>query len=243
MAWLLCKGASSGGAAFAFATANGVKLLAAEQAFQDFLKSAKFLTIIGLDAITDENALNALRKVRDDFPNFTPKLFLHDSLPPLFHPKTVWLRTANGGVTITGSGNLTVGGLRENWEALCIEHMSPTEIDAIEAAWDVWIKSHTKNIRDLDDPHAIEKAKKNKIQRSRIRKILKLPEAEAEAAEEAAEEVVQDLQFPVLIAEVPKSDDTARRSSFNSTEEVASQSRDAFNCHHARSGFTVGSIR
>jgi hypothetical protein len=48
-----CGRAQKGGAAFAFASAQGVKLLAAEPVFSKFLKAAEFTIVVGLDAITD----------------------------------------------------------------------------------------------------------------------------------------------------------------------------------------------
>ena len=60
-----CGRAVRGGAAFAFASSAGVKMLTAEEPFQKFLKAASFMIVIGLDAITDTNAIEALKKVRD----------------------------------------------------------------------------------------------------------------------------------------------------------------------------------
>src|SRR5687768_8472695 len=99
---LQCGPHVRGGAAFAFASAEGVKLLAAEPAFCAFLPGSSFSVIVGLDAITDTRAVQELRKLSQSYPNFKPKLFLHTIPRSLFHPKTLWLRTGNGGVVITG---------------------------------------------------------------------------------------------------------------------------------------------
>ena len=48
-----CGPAVRGGAAFAFASAGGVKLLMAEDPFQKFLTASEFTVVVGLDAITD----------------------------------------------------------------------------------------------------------------------------------------------------------------------------------------------
>jgi energy-converting hydrogenase Eha subunit B len=74
-----CGPAKKGGAAFAFASAQGVKLLIAEPAFSKFLEASEFTIIVGLDAITDTKAVDALRKVNKRYPNFKPKLFLHST--------------------------------------------------------------------------------------------------------------------------------------------------------------------
>ena len=202
-----CKSASGGGAAFAFASGMGVKLLTADPNFQEFLKTSKFLVVIGLDAITDTRALDSLRRVRSSYPNFKPMLFLHDIPATCFHPKTMWLRIPSGGLTITGSGNLTPGGLGANWEALCVERLNATEIDAVEACWDRWLSDYKKHLLDLDDPLAIERAKSNERQRARVARVLKVPEAQDAVIDTELEDIdgITTLA-PVLIAEVPKSD-------------------------------------
>ena len=154
-----CGAASKGAAAFAFASAMGVKQLIAELEFQKFLKASEFVAAIGLDGITDTKAVEELRKVRERYPNFKPRLFLHDTAGSCFHPKTMWLKTAKGGVIITGSGNLTSGGLKANWESTAVEKLNAAEMNAAEAVWDAWIKAHKKQLLDLDDPTALEKAK------------------------------------------------------------------------------------
>jgi len=53
-----CGPALKGGAAFTFASAQGVKLLAAEPVFSKFLKASEFVTVIGLDAVQANTAPN-----------------------------------------------------------------------------------------------------------------------------------------------------------------------------------------
>ncbi|MDH7798417.1 MULTISPECIES: phospholipase D family protein [unclassified Beijerinckia] len=206
-----CGPAERGGAAFAFASAQGVKLLGAEPMFSKFLKASEFTIIVGLDAITDTRAVDELRKLSKSHPNFKPKLFLHSMGGSLFHPKTMWLKTSKGGVIITGSGNLTSGGLKSNWEATAVQTLTPAEIAEAVKSWDAWLKTHKNQIVDLDDGKAIEKAKANEVVRSRIKKVLKKPGAEEEPADQevdAIAEIVEDIEDdfslnPVLIAEAP----------------------------------------
>jgi hypothetical protein len=218
-----CGPAQKGGGAFAFASAQGIKMLAAEPVFSEFLKAYEFTMIVGLDAITDTRAVEELRKLNKSHPNFKPKLFLHSTGGSLFHPKTLWLKTAKGGVIITGSGNLTSGGLKSNWEAMAIETLSTADMAAAEKSWDEWIKTHKNQLVDLDDPKAVEKAKSNKAVRTKIKKALKkteadeeVPEEEVDAVEEAIEDVEHELLLnPVLIAEVPKSGDRWQQVNFD----------------------------
>jgi hypothetical protein len=85
------------------------------------------------------------------------------------------------------------------------------------------LNTHTKELVDLDNEKAIEKAKANKIVRSKIKKALKKPGSEEEPTEEeidAVEEIVEDIEdefslSPVLIAEVPKSGDRWQQINFD----------------------------
>lgn len=218
-----CGPAQKGGAAFAFASAQGVKLLAAEPGFSKFLKTAEFTIIVGLDAITDTKAVDELRKLSKSHPNFKPKLFLHKSAGSLFHPKTIWLKTLQGGAIITGSGNLTAGGLRSNWEAMAVETLTVPEMTAAEKSWDAWLEAHSKELFDLDDPKVAARAEANKRLRVKIKKALKAPEeetpevkAEIESAEETIEEIEQELKLnPILIAEIPKAGTRWDQVNFN----------------------------
>jgi hypothetical protein len=218
-----CGPAQKGGAAFAFASAQGVRMLASEPAFSKFLKAAELTMVVGLDAITDTKAVDELRKLSKTNPNFKPKLFLHSTAGSLFHPKTMWLKTQNGGVIITGSGNLTAGGLKANWEAMAVEVLTTAQITEAEKSWNAWLKAHKNELRDLDDAQAEDKAKANTVVRAKIKKALRKPaaveavaEEEAEAVQELVEEIEQELFLsPVLIAEVPRSDNRWKQVNFD----------------------------
>ena len=80
-----CGPAQKGGGAFAFASAQGIKLIGAEPVFQAFLKAHEFTMIVGLDAITDTRAVDELAKLSKIYPNFKSKLFLHSIGGSLFH--------------------------------------------------------------------------------------------------------------------------------------------------------------
>lgn len=205
-----CGSALGGGAAFAFGSARGVQLLAQEDAFKSFLKNATFKLIVGLDAITDTRAVAELRKLGEAYPNFKPLLFLH-ATGSLFHPKTIWLKTDNGGVIITGSGNLTQGGLQVNWEAMAVQTLNNSEMAKAEDTWNAWLKSHSKELLEVDDPAVTARAKANERVREKIKKALNVSEDETPEVEEAinaaaevVEEVSQELLTPMLVAEAPK---------------------------------------
>ena len=106
---------------------------------------------------------------------------------------------------------------------MAVEKLTTTEIAEAEKAWDAWMKAHKKELLELDDPKAVERAKANKVARTRIKKALKKTEKadepteeEIEAVEEVVEEVKKELLLnPVLIAEVPKSGDRWQQVNFD----------------------------
>ena len=200
-----------------------MKLLSAEPVFLKFLNASKFTVIVGLDAITDTRAIDELRKLSKSHPNFKPKVFLHEVAGSIFHPKTMWLKTPKGGVIITGSGNLTSGGLKSNWEAMAVETLTIAEMTAAMNAWDAWLKTHRKELYDLDDPKVKVRAEANKRLRAKIKRAIRGPEeegAEIEAEIEAAAEVVEEVEQegnlnPILIAEIPKGSSRWEQANFD----------------------------
>ncbi len=210
--------ATEGAAAFAFATSAGIKMLEADTAFKEMLATGKFTMVVGLDAITDTNAIKALEAISAAYPNFEAFGFLHSNSSSLFHPKTLWFRKKDGGVIITGSGNLTAGGLNSNWEAASWAEFDHASIETYCELWSKWIADHKEFLLPLDHPNLVEKAKLNKIQKARVKKALLASQQEdltdeiAGAAEEAISEIGD---FAVLIAEVPKSGDRWKQVNFN----------------------------
>lgn len=215
--------AERAGAAFAFASSQGIKLLASEPTFIELLETAQFKMIVGLDAITDIKAVDELRKLTENYKNFSANLFLHSSAGSIFHPKTLWIKRDDCGAVITGSGNLTAGGLKTNWEATSVQLLDANEIKNVESQWDTWIIEHSDFLKEIDDENAIERAKANRIVRSQIKKALKKPSDQvseeediSETIEAALTEAAAELSLnPVLIAEVPKSGNRWQQVNFD----------------------------
>src|SRR4051794_32870859 len=57
-----------GGAIFSFASSNGVELLLRDDAFRDFITSGTFRLVVGLDAVTDVAALEAVVRAAEETP-------------------------------------------------------------------------------------------------------------------------------------------------------------------------------
>lgn len=211
-------GAVAGGGAFAFATAKGINLLFAVPEIAALSSDGKFQLVVGMDAITDTAALDALSVLAAKLPGLQPLAFLHDS-QACFHPKTIWVQHAKGGVAVTGSGNLTTGGLQNNWEAFEIQSLSQDAIEQLVADWTRWLADHEPYLHPLDAAEVVERAAANKRASGTLRKIARaakgagraevadvVAEAEAELGQELlAEAEVLGASNPVLIAEVPRS--------------------------------------
>jgi hypothetical protein len=196
-------GATGGFAAFAFATATGIDTALAEPAVRELLGTGQFQLVVGLDAITDTAAVAAIKTAKAALPNASVSLFYNPKGGVLYHPKTMFFKQPVGGQCLTGSGNLTLGGLRNNWEAFWTADVSAAEATVLEAQWSKWVADHADNLLSPDDPRVTAQAALNAKTRSKIQKAVKETDGEALAAleEEAAEAASLN---PFLIAEVPK---------------------------------------
>jgi len=134
-----CRGATVGGGAFAFLSAGGVQLLLKDEIFKDFLARGRFDLLVGVDAITDTAAIDALSTVRTEHPSIGARVFVPSHPRSIFHPKVAWFDSGNGGLLITGSGNLTAGGLRWNIEAFAVERLDAPAMADLRSRWDEYV--------------------------------------------------------------------------------------------------------
>jgi hypothetical protein len=197
------EGATGGFAAFAFATSTGIDTAFAEPAVRQLLGTGQFTLIVGLDAITDTAAVTAINTAKAALPNASILMFLNPRGGVLYHPKTLFFRIPGGGRCLTGSGNLTLGGLRNNWEAFWKADLSAEEAAVVETQWTEWIELHKDHLLSPNDPQVTAQAALNATTKAKIRHAVKETDPEALAAleENAAEAISLN---PFLIAEVPK---------------------------------------
>lgn len=137
--------------AFAFASAAGVRLFTEDAAFQEVARNHSVDLVIGIDAVTNVRALDSLLDAASGHPRFTVRAFLNPRPGALFHPKFCWCRTREGCQLITGSGNLTEGGLLGNWEAYSVEELNSPGIAAVESAWNNWTAKHHASLLPPDN--------------------------------------------------------------------------------------------
>ncbi|MGH2954438.1 MAG: phospholipase D family protein [Solirubrobacterales bacterium] len=156
-----CDGADRGGGIFSWTTAEGARFLLDADTFRTFADESAFKLVIGVDSITDPAALEAVRDRTAELSGLTARVLLHELRPVLFHPKLSWF-VADGRLTLlVGSGNLTRGGLRTNWEAFTVVDLEGAEAAAVEAQIEAWLEAWDDSLLALDDPQVMARARQN----------------------------------------------------------------------------------
>jgi len=232
-----CVGARAGGGAFAFLSAGGVQLLLRDDLFAGFLGRAHFELLFGVDAITDTAAVNALAKVRQEHPNLGARAFVPAHSKSIFHPKVAWFDQGNGGLLITGSGNLTAGGLRWNIEAYAVKRLTGAAMERLREQWDQYVVLTRACQLDTEDPRVTALLEQNAARRKAMRQagIVERGDAEEELAharplvftENPREFRVGSLDQPadevppitadteVLVAEIPRASNRWGQANFD----------------------------
>lgn len=205
---------------FAFASRGGVNALISDPEVETFLNRGSMSLIVGIDAITNHNTLERLRELEATYSRFQARVFWNSS-GGLFHPKLSHFRYPDGRkVIIVGSGNLTPGGLRENFEAFSIAKFSARERVNL-SGWDEFLRNHAANIRVIDAA-ALERAARNIVTGRRRLRVRETPEPDTDAivvpspAEEAEVVLIGAGEADrVLVANVPKAGGRWHQVHFN----------------------------
>lgn len=158
--------------AFAFVTARGVNLLFDQDDVKANLEKAKIHLIVGMDAITDAKAIEKLSELCTKFKHFSVQVFLPKT-GGIFHPKFSWVTKGKAGVLITGSGNLTNGGLKNNFEAFSVTQIDQHAIKAIESGWNKFLADNPDSLFSLESREVDEAAQANARLKKAIKKIRK----------------------------------------------------------------------
>ena len=154
------EGATSGGGIFAWTNTSGTNALLSSRNFSEFLRHNVFELVVGIDSITNEAAIRTLIAAVDRWPNLSVRVFMHDQAG-LFHPKMAWFETRDDLTLIVGSGNLTMAGLKSNWEAFAVVNMAgPEAVEVLEQINQLLV-SWSESLFHVDDPRVMERAKLN----------------------------------------------------------------------------------
>lgn len=198
-------GAARGGGIFDWANVNGVRSLLEDSTFDEFLVAGNFRLFVGTDSITDGPAVERLVSLSTTRPRLDVRAFLSPTTS-LFHPKLAWFEHDDRLSLIVGSGNLTMGGLRSNWEAFVNLRLAGKEsqeaLDSIES----FLTSVTDHLLPISDPRVRERASKNSGNERTLRR-----SAPSATPAQTATVAVED----VLIAEIPKAGERWAQANFD----------------------------
>lgn len=208
---------------FAWTTGTGLELLLRDPTFKVFAAKGAFDLVVGMDIVTDSRALKTMQAIAAEIPSVQPRIFLHERARTVFHPKTTWFRRkGKGGTLVTGSGNLTVGGLRANWEAFTVSVLSEAEAVKVDRDWNDFLKRHTAKLVVADDPRAVARAGINAIRSDQIGgKRRPAPAADLVPTEGPVDVVETDTadiiaeDSPVLVAEIPRASNRWNQANFD----------------------------
>ena len=147
---------------YAFASRDGVDHLIEDKIVQDRIAGGGEIDlVVGIDAVTNRPTLERMQELEQRHANFRPKVFWNENRG-LFHPKISEFGLLGGGRTlIIGSGNLTPGGLMDNFEAYTI--ITADQADEIDvSALEEFLERHADDIRSIDN-EALERAARNLV--------------------------------------------------------------------------------
>lgn len=196
------EASQQGGGLFAFASSRGLKLLFEDPVFKSFTDSNRFDLVIGVDAVTDLSALETAAAIAAGSNGLEVQVFMHNRGGSLFHPKFSWFQGGQSGTLIVGSGNLTGGGLRGNWEAFAVENLDAEAVAETAAIWESWMQANSDSLHAVDDEQVIAKANANASARQPSAGDSE-PDSE-ESILESDDLKIKVESLPVLVAEIPK---------------------------------------
>ena len=203
------RGAVSCMGMFAFASRAGVDSLIVDPEIKGYLRNSTMSLVVGIDAVTNRDALVRLQELEQANKRLSIQVFWNPTAA-LFHPKVARFKYPDGGQSmIVGSGNLTLGGLRQHFEAFSVMRVKAHEcLDT--SSLDRFLAEHRANLRRIDN-EALERAARNIMQPPRRQPII---ESETPASS-------GDIELPTggtnrfLIAQIPKAGARWRQIHFN----------------------------
>jgi HKD family nuclease len=197
---------------FAFASKNGVDSLLLDPVVKSFLVRHRFLLVVGIDAVTNRSTLERLLEHQQHYRNLDVRVFWNP-VSALFHPKMATFELVTGGrQMIVGSGNLTPGGFRNNFEAFSVISAAPSdEVDFSD--WDSFFVRHASNFRAIDE-EVLQRASKNIIL-TRRKKGVRVQEPIVIETDESPVSNVTPSDTEFLVAQVPAASGRWHQIHFN----------------------------
>ena len=196
------RGATSCTGMFAFASRAGVDSLIEDPETQNFLGESTMSLLVGIDAVTNHDTLVRLQALEQKHERLSVQVFWNPT-NALFHPKVTRFEYLDGSRSIiVGSGNLTPGGLRQNFEAFSVIRAAANETLDV-SSWDRFLTDHAGDIRAIDED-VLARAARNMIRGRRRRR-----------------DIEPEIELPVgrtdrfLVARVPKAGGRWHQVHFN----------------------------
>ncbi len=209
------RGAESCTGLFAFASRAGVDSLIGDPEIQTFLGQSTMALLVGIDAVTNRPTLERLQELERLHERLSVRVFRNPT-DALFHPKVARFDYSDGRQSmIVGSGNLTPGGLHQNFEAFTVVRASAGETLDF-SSWRRFFTDHAADVRAIDGEvlesgRAERHARASTAPRRRTRT--------GRAARRGTDG--PDVESPVgrtdrfLVAQVPRAGDRWRQVHFN----------------------------
>ena len=171
-----------------------------------------------------QEALITLQELEKQYPKFKIRVFLN-SYNNVFHPKVSHFTDTNGNSTfVVGSGNLTPGGLSNNFEAFSTIIGNENEFIPVRSMWDDFVERHEDIIVPIDD-NVIEIAKHNFVSRKEKEKDIKTIQIETDQRRKIIGKKYPSIKQrvrarkkisePILIARIPKAGGRWRQVHYN----------------------------
>lgn len=199
-----CTEAECGGAIFAWTNAAGAKSFLEDENFVAFINQGTFDLVIGLDSITDEAAVKVLIDLDSRMPNLSIRAFLNDR-SEMFHTKLAWFASKAEVTLLVGSGNLTMGGLKNNWEAYTVSRLAGTAGERVVEKLEAWLLSWSAMLIPISDARVLERARQNSGNERTLKR----------APKELPKPVAADQVLSVLVAEIPRSGSRGGQDNFD----------------------------
>ena len=213
------RGAALCSGIFAFASRAGVDSLIGDPEIQHFLHESPMSLLVGIDAVTSRDTLARLLELEQELERLSVRIFRNPTAA-LFHPKVARFEYPDGRRTmIVGSGNLTLGGLHQHFEAFSIMRSKTDEILDV-TSWDRFLIEHTADIRTIDES-ALERAARNIVREHRRSRGVEPDLERAPVIAEPSAGPLADVELPVgrtdrfLVAQVPKAGERWHQIHFN----------------------------
>jgi len=209
------KSASSLSAMFSFVSKSGVDLITKESNFHRVASSGGIDLIVGVDAVTNAKAIDALVILHQQYPQIRIRALMNPKPSGLFHPKFAFTEANGGGFQITGSGNLTEGGLLRHWEAYSFDRLDARQLAETKLTFDGWVGRHSASLLRIEDPLVRDRAQKNTVSAviGDLPTLIAHPDEDKDEDTDAEQVVSNDAR--VLIAQIPKSGNRWNQANFD----------------------------